>query len=150
MTQDGVNRTLREAQMKAQIKANSKLIIEVEAEKETELFEGIATAEEVFTQSQCGMCKSVEIKYVVRKDDDDNKYYELHCKHPACRARLPFGVNKKGGGMYPKVRWDSLSKSENGRIGEQEKRKDEEEYAKNHFGFLPNGGWYKYKKEEKK
>lgn len=130
--------------MKAQIKANAKLIIEVEGEDPTDLFEGIATAEEVFTQSQCGVCNNQNIKYVVRKDDDDNKYYELHCKDGRCRARLPFGVNKKGGGMYPKVRWAQLSE------GEQEKRKDEKAEAEKHYGFLPNGGWYKYKKEENK
>lgn len=124
--------------MKAQIKARPNLIVEIEGDDEAELFENISSAEETFVHVACGCCGNSDLRYVVRKDDEENKYYELHCKNIQCRARLPFGVQKKGGGLYPKRRWDSLSP------GEKEKRKDDEAYAKNHGGYLDKNGWYKY------
>ncbi len=140
--------------MKAQIKAGAKLIVEVEGDSETELFENIASAEETFTHEECGHCKGTKLRYAVREDDERNKYYELHCQNLQCRARLPFGVGKKKkGSLYPKRRWDSLS---NGKLeddtklgGERLKRSDEKEYAEKHGGYLPFNGWYKYKKEDK-
>lgn len=139
--------------MKAQIKTGAKLIIEVEEDSETELFEAIASAEETFTHEECGHCNGRQLRYAVR-EVEGNKYYELHCTDFKCRARLPFGVAKKNKGkLYPKRRWDSLSngkeEDETKLAGERLKRKDEKEYADKHGGYLPFNGWYKHKKEDK-
>lgn len=129
--------------MEALIRVDGQTTVKVEGDTHAELFEEIATAKEIYEHSQCGHCKSVNFKYVVRQDEEDNKYYELHCIDSHCRARLPFGLAKKGGVLYPKRRFASLSPKE------QEKRKDEKDYADKHGGFLPNNGWYKYKPEGK-
>lgn len=137
--------------MKAQIKARSNLIVEVEGDDEAELFENISSASETFVHAECGCCKGTDIAFVVRQDDEDNKYYELHCKDFQCRARLPFGLQKKGGKLYPKRRWDSLSngKDDTKVGGEKLKRANEKEYADKHGGYLANNGWYKYVPEKK-
>lgn len=124
--------------MQAQLKVRSNLIITVEEEAVNDLFEGLSHAQEVFEQEKCGHCGCTDLRFVTRQDEEDNKYYELHCTAGKCRARLPFGLAKKGGNLYPKKRWDSLSASE------KEKRANEEAHAKTSFGSLPNGGWYKY------
>lgn len=136
--------------MKAQIKTGSKLIIEVEEDSETELFEAISSASETFTHEECGCCKNTTLRYVVR-EVGGNKYYELHCTDYKCRARLPFGVAKKNKGkLYPKRRWDSLSngkeEDETKLAGERLKRASEKAYADAHGGYLANNGWYKYVK----
>lgn len=136
--------------MKAQIKTKPNLIVEVEGDTQTELFEAIAMGEEVFSHAECGYCKNTNISFVVREDKEGNNYYELHCKDIRCRARLPFGVAKTPkGSMYPKRRWDTLS---NGKTedktklaGERLKRANEKEYADKHGGYLEHNGWYKYK-----
>jgi hypothetical protein len=131
--------------MKAQIKAKANLIVEVEGDTQTELFEALARGEEVFSHAECGYCKNTNISFVVREDQEGNNYYELHCKDLRCRARLPFGVAKSPkGSMYPKRRFDSLSPTE------KIKRADEEGYAKAHGGYLNYNGWYKYKPDPNK
>lgn len=130
--------------MKAKLKVNSKLIIEVDAETQTDLFQGLSSAQEVFEHEKCGFCSNPNLKFVVRQDDEENKYYELHCSDVKCRARLPFGQAKKPkGNLYPKRRFESLSE------GEQEKRKAEKDYADKHYGYLDHSGWFKYVKEDK-
>lgn len=132
--------------MQAQLKVRSNLIITVEEEAVNDLFEGLSHAQEVFEQEKCGHCGCTDLRFVVRQDDSDNKYYELHCTAVKCRARLPFGLAKKGGNLYPKKRWDSLSKPKNDSdtTSEQTKRANEKAHAEANYGFLPNGGWYKY------
>lgn len=130
--------------MKAKLKVDANLIIEVEGEEYAEVFKGISFAQEIFEHNKCGKCGCQKLRYKVRKDDEENEYYEIHCTNFDCRARLPFGQMKKPKGqLYPKVRWDSLS------AGEQEKRKEEESYAHSHAGFLPHNGWYVYKPNKK-
>lgn len=124
--------------MQAQLKVRNNLIITVEEDATNDLFEGLSHAQEVFDQEKCGHCGETNLRFVVRQDDKDNKYYELHCTQGKCRARLPFGLAKKGGNLYPKKRWDSLSESE------QEKRGTEKAHAESNYGQLPHGGWYKY------
>lgn len=125
--------------MKAQLKVRPTLIVEVEGETETDLFEGISSAQEVFEHEKCGHCQNSDLRFVVRQDKEENKYYELHCRNIACRARLPFGQNKKPkGSLYPKRKFESLGPAE------QEQRKVEKEYADKHYGYLDHSGWYKY------
>lgn len=113
-----------------------KVQITVEGESQQELFENVSEALDVFAHEHCGVCGGPDIKFQVRQDQEENKYYELICLDFNCRAKLPFGCHKKGGGLFPKRRWGSLSPAE------QEKRGPE---PKN--GWLPNSGWFVWKKE---
>lgn len=79
--------------------ANGRLSAEIEAESQRDLFTEISKFQEVFEENTCGKCKGNDIRYVVR-NVDDNQYYELRCN--SCGAKLAFGVNKKGGGLFPK------------------------------------------------
>jgi len=79
---------------------SGKLTVEFDTATATELFEQLATFQEVFGETKCGKCGSENLRFVVRTDADDNKYYELRCSD--CGARLAFGCHKKGGGLFPK------------------------------------------------
>lgn len=79
--------------------ANGKIKAEFESESPKDLFVDIHRFQEIFEEDTCGKCGSQDIKYIVRTIED-NQYYELKCV--ACSARLSFGVNKKGGGLFPK------------------------------------------------
>ena len=107
--------------MKFEMKVSPKIIITLEGSTEAELFEQISSVQEVFGQSMCQRCQSDNFRFITRVVED-NKYYEMHCQNPGCRARLSFGQNKKGGTLYPKL-------------------KDTEGNYKN------NSGWGKFNKE---
>lgn len=124
---------------KLKLKVGAKAIVEVENDDLEQMFEDVSKLQEIYSEDKCGCCNSNDIRYVVRQDSEDNKYYELHCQ--SCRARLPYGVKKKKMGLYPKKRWDQLSK------GEQAKRISQQEQC-GKFGYLPNNGWYKWKEVE--
>ena len=81
----------------------------------------VFSTSEVFGIDKCGKCGSGEIRYVTRMVDDYT-FHEMHCTQ--CHARLAFGQNKKGGGLFPK-------------------RKENDK-------FLPNNGWTIYTPEAKK
>lgn len=106
--------------MKVQFKANSKLIVEFEADTQRSLFEELASVQEVFGEAVCGKCKSDNVKYVVRQDKEENKYYEMMCQE--CRAKMMFGCHKRGGTLFSKKKLDDK--------------------------WLPDGGWVKYNKEK--
>lgn len=94
-----------------------KFSVEFDAATQVELFEQVSNFQEVFEQTKCGKCGSENLRFVVRTDAEENKYYELRCAD--CGARLSFGCNKKGGGLFPK-------------------RKDAE------GNWKPDGGWCKW------
>lgn len=73
--------------------------VELEGETVRDLFGQLATFQEVFGEDTCGKCKGHNLKFVVRQVED-NEYYELRCAD--CHAKLAFGCNKKGGGLFPK------------------------------------------------
>lgn len=102
--------------MKASYKLSDKLQFEVEGEGQKDIFKEIASIQEIFGETKCGMCGSENIKFVVRVVED-NEYYELRCMD--CGATLAFGQHKKGGTLFPK-------------------RKDEK------GEYMPNRGWYKW------
>ena len=102
--------------MKASYKLSDKLQFEVEGEGQKEIFKEIASIQEIFGETKCGMCGYENIKFVVRVVED-NEYYELRCMD--CGATLAFGQHKKGGTLFPK-------------------RKDEK------GEYMPNRGWYKW------
>jgi hypothetical protein len=99
--------------------------IGVEADKTTDAFKDLSSLEEVFGISCCGKCACEDLTHVVRKDAEENEYYELRCTNRDCRAKLAFGLHKKGGGMYPK-------------------RKDKDDK------WLPDGGWMRWDADKKK
>ena len=106
--------------MKATYRVNEKISFEIESEGQKELFKELATVQEIFGESKCGVCGSENIKFVVRTVED-NEYYELRCMD--CGATLSFGQHKKGGTLFPK------RKDENG-------------------NWLENGGWHKWQKDQ--
>jgi len=86
--------------MKVTAKIGEKLVFEVEEKSQTDVFEQVATLQEVFGNSVCGACGSSDIKYIVREDKEEHKYYEMACQK--CRAKLSFGQHKKGQTLFPK------------------------------------------------
>lgn len=109
------------------------LTVEVEGDSDAALFKGISEASEIFTCEECGLCKGPS-KFVVRKDKEENEYFELQCMDFKCRGRLSYGQMKKPKGkLYAKRRWNSLSPGEQTNRGPEPKS-----------GYLPNNGWYKW------
>jgi len=109
--------------MKALFKVSPALTVELEASTQKELFEQLATWQEIFGIDKCGKCGKLNLKFVVRnakKGDKSYQYPELHCKD--CYARLAFGTHDGDKGtLFPK-------------------RKDGDE-------FLPDNGWTRWDKE---
>ena len=98
---------------------SGRLSIQVEGEKQKDVFRELAQAQEVFQHEACGKCKGTELRFVVR-NVKDNDFYEIHCRDRGCRARLAFGQHKgQEGTLYPK-------------------RKDVD------GEWLPDNGWMKY------
>lgn len=107
------------------------LTIKIEGEKQTELWEAMASAHEVFGEFKCGKCGSKNLRPIVRTNDDEDKFYELMCL--ACKAKLAMGVHKKGGTMFPKRR-----DNDSGDVTGEPK------------GYLPDRGWLRWDPETKK
>jgi len=101
---------------------NERISVEIEGDSHRELFTQIGKFQEIFEEDACGKCGHDHVRFVVRTVDD-NQYHELRCK--SCGARLSFGSNKKGGGLFPK-------------------RKDSE------GNWLPDGGWVKWNPKTEK
>lgn len=122
--------------MKAILHPSQQLSIEVEGDNVKQVFEQLAVAQEVFGTEECGCCHEKNFRFMCRTDDDENKYYELHCQNLKCRAKLTYGCHKKGNGLFPKKHWGSLSDSD-------KKNRGMEEQPKGSL-YLPNGGWFKW------
>jgi hypothetical protein len=79
--------------------------IKVEGEDQADLFKAMASAYEVFDEQKCGLCGCEKIRMVVRKNKDEDDFYEYQCQgvnaNGQCRAYLSLGQNKKGGGLFP-------------------------------------------------
>ena len=90
--------------------------VTVESEGQKELFETLATYQEVFGTSKCGGCGKGNLRYTVREQEDSRgkkqKYYELRCQD--CYAKLPFGQHNDTQTLFPKkwVRWNKEDKTE--------------------------------------
>jgi len=111
--------------MKVVCKVSDNATFELDAADQKEAMEEMAKLHEVFGNDTCGKCKGTDIRPVVR-EVEENKYYEFRCQNSDCRARLSFGVHKKGGTLFPKrkdddgnwrgsngwVRWNPQTKSE--------------------------------------
>ena len=84
-------------------KVNDRMVITVEGKDQRDLFEQLASLQEVFGDSKCGACGKSNLKFVVRdveKDGEENRYYEMRCAD--CGARLTYGCHKKGNSLFPK------------------------------------------------
>ena len=126
--------------MLIKLKISDDLWIEEEADKEVDTFKAAARLTEIFKHDKCGRCHKKNVKFVCRKDKEDNDWLEIVCKD--CSAKLVFSTVKgKGGEIYPKTRWNHLSETQ------AKQRSDEKEYADSHNGWLPNNGWFFYKKQ---
>ena len=93
-----------------------KITAEIEGDSVRDVFESISQVQEVFGENCCGKCGNDDVKFVVRTVDENN-YYEIRCN--SCKAKLAFGADKKGGGLFPK-------------------RKDPD------GNWLPDNGWMKW------
>lgn len=104
--------------MKAHLKTkDGRITFEVEGGNQKELFEQIASVQEVFDIEQnCGCCESRAVRFQVR-EVDGHKFFEMVCND--CGARFQFGQTKQGNRLFPK------SKAEDG-------------------SALPNHGWAKW------
>ncbi len=130
--------------MLARIKVSDNIWIETDSDSEAELFKSVARVQEIFQHETCGRCGNKNVKFVCRPDKDENEWLEIVCQDFAkCGAKLVFSQKKgKGGIIYHKNRWDKLSATQ------QKERADEKEYAESHNGFLPNNGWFVYKRKD--
>lgn len=90
--------------------------VAVEAESQKELFETLASYQEVFSVAACGGCKKTNLRFTVRQQSDtkgkEHKYFELRC--PDCYAKLPYGQHDNGTTLFPKkwTRWDKANNQE--------------------------------------
>ena len=107
-------------------------------EEENVLFKEISRVQELYAHNKCGVCGGEDVSFRCRIDKDENEWLEITCNNMSCRAKLPFGTTKKGGRIFPKLRWNNLSETQ------QQQRSDAQEYADKHNGYLPNNGWFIY------
>ncbi len=82
---------------------NADVKLNLEADSQKELFARMAEAAEVFgIWGCCGKCKSeFKPKPVVRENKKKQKFYELHCTNPQCRARFVFGQTQDTPTLFP-------------------------------------------------
>jgi len=130
--------------MKVKLRVNDDIWVEADADKEVDGFKSLSRLIEVFKHDKCGKCGCTDIRFVCRQDKDENDWLEIVCNDfKECGAKLIFGQKKgKEGVIYPKIRWNNLSETQ------QKERSDEEKYSEEHFGFLPNKGWFIYKRKQ--
>lgn len=114
--------------MKVTYRVNDKLTFEVEAETHTDLWEQLATIDELYKNTTCakeGKGSTDDVKFVVRTNDADDKFYELQSDvafgDKLYGAKKAFGAHKKGGGLFPQ-------------------RKDKD------GNYLPDNGWIQWDK----
>lgn len=106
--------------MEAHFRTKSgQLSFKLVGETTKDIFEELAEVQEIFDIPPfCGCCENTDIAYRVR-ENSGNKFYELHCLTPSCRARFSFGQSKDQKSLFPK-------------------RKDSE------GNWIQNGGWERY------
>jgi hypothetical protein len=91
--------------MKVTFNANN-VTLEAVGDTHKDLFEQLASLQEVFENTVCGICHIDNVRFIVRTVEDNN-FYEMHCQNINCRARLAFGQHKKGGSLFPKRKDDT-------------------------------------------
>lgn len=83
--------------MEATFKVKEGLVFKIEGKSETDVFDQLASLQDVFGETHCGLCKKGNIRFATRTVEDD-KYYEIQCAD--CGAKLALSQNKKGGTLY--------------------------------------------------
>ena len=84
-----------------QVKVTQSTIITVEGETRKEIVHELGLLSDIFCNKLCGKCGGASLKFVSRKDAEENWYYEITCENSKCRYVLPIHQNKKPvGGMY--------------------------------------------------
>lgn len=91
--------------LKVQRKLNANTIIEADGQTTAEVFEKLASLEEVFRVTQCGKCGCDRVTFTVRRDKEDHVYYQAQCLDANCGAEFRFGVRKKPAGtLFPQLK----------------------------------------------
>lgn len=127
--------------MEAQLRLPNGIVLKVEGDTQKELFMEIASANEVFGEPCCGLCKSQDIKIVLRVAGEHD-FPEYHCQK--CYARLSLGQNLKGGGLFP-IRKLIKNLDPNGDAGPEHGKPCRERGT-----WGQHNGWTHYKGEPKK
>lgn len=84
------------------------VVISEDCDTDCDMFKFLYHMGELFDNCVCERNgqTSDKVKVVVRSDSEENDYYEMVCvdiENPECHyAKRKFGVNKKGGGLFPK------------------------------------------------
>ena len=103
---------------------SGQLSFKLTGESVKDIFEDLAEVEEIFDVPMvCGVCENSDVAHRVR-ENGGNKFYELHCLTPSCRARFSFGQSKDQKSLFPK-------------------RKDGD------GNWINNGGWERYQANAK-
>ena len=112
--------------------ANGRISVDITADTAVGTFEQIALFQEVFEQTKCGKCGSEDLRFNIRTSGEGDKYYELICNN--CGAKLAFGCNKEGGGMYPQRKFG----------------KKHAQFVAGEANYKPDNGWTKWDKAQNK
>lgn len=118
--------------LKALYKVRENLTFEFESKEQPDIFEQLASCQEVFGIQHCELCKKGDLKFQVRKVDK-SKFFELVCKTPGCGGKLALSVHQDGDTLYP------ISKLKN---GVPAKVADEGPFD------WSTKGWHKYDKDK--
>ena len=104
---------------------DGRLSVEIEGKTQVDVFEQLAAFQEVFEDRVCRKYGEVtdNVRFVVREDEEQNKYFELRSAEPGKLAgvKRAYGQHKKGGTLFPRL-------------------KDSED------NWLPDNGWVKWNK----
>ena len=115
--------------MQVQVAVSQNVSIMAQGESQADVFEQVAAMQEVVGPGECGKCKGTDLRFVVR-EVDGNKFFELRCLNPKCRAILSYGQNKgdKKGSLFPHIKENSKTSIMGLEPGT----------------YLPDGGWLRY------
>lgn len=126
--------------LRVSYRINDKTTIHAEGENTADVFEKLAKLQEVFGETHAikyfktdKEMRGKDLIYRVR-EHDGNKFYELYC--PSIQAKLPFGMNKETGDIYPK----RLKTDDKGKAVKDENGK---------AVYLPDRGWRRWNRETK-
>jgi hypothetical protein len=76
--------------------------IKLNSDNQKDLFEQLASFQEIFVRNNCCICGSEEVYFRTRTIDGNN-FYEKVCGK--CNKTFSYGQNKKGDTLFPKGPW---------------------------------------------
>jgi hypothetical protein len=136
--------------MKIQVKVAPGIIVDVEGQKQKDLFKAVASAHEVFGAKNCGLCGSTDILPTWRtvttvkgKKTETYEYPEYQCQARddsgrRCGARLALGtINDDTGTLFP------IRKLVDGKRPATKAEKE----AGNSGTYGPHNGWHRWEKD---